>query len=48
MARARKTITPDPYAKPIAKPLPPEQSLPGHLKQFQSNTRANFELVSPY
>ena len=48
MARARKTITPDPYAKPIAKPLPPEQSLPGKLKQFQSNTRANFELVSPY
>jgi len=48
MARARKTITPDPYAKPIAKPLPPEQSLPGHLKQFQSPTRANFELVSPY
>ena len=48
MARARKTITPDPYAKPIAKPLPPEQSLPGHLKQFLSNTRANFELVSPY
>ena len=48
MARARKTITPDPYAKPIAKSLPPEQSLPGHLKQFQSPTRANFELVSPY
>ena len=48
MARARKTITPDPYAKPIAKPLPPEQSLPGKLKQFQSPTRANFELVSPY
>ena len=48
MARARKTITPDPYAKPVAKPLPPEKSLPGHLKQFQSPTRANFELVSPY
>ena len=48
MARARKTITPDPYAKPIAKPLPPEQSLPGKLKQIQSPTRANFELVSPY
>ena len=48
MARARKTITPDPYAKPIAKPLPPEQSLPGKLKQFQSNTRAEFILESPY
>ena len=48
MARARKTITPDPYAKPIAKPLPPEQSLPGHLKQFQASTRAEFVLESPY
>ena len=48
MARARKTITPDPYAKPIAKVLPPEKSLPGHLKQFQSPIRAEFDLVSPY
>lgn len=48
MARARKTITPDPYAKPIAKVLSPEQSLPGKLKQFQAPIRANFDLVSPY
>ncbi len=48
MARARKTITPDPYAKPIAKPLPPSKSLPGKLKQFQAPTRADFDLVSPY
>ena len=48
MARARKTITPDPYAKPIAKVLSPEQSLPGRLRQFQAPTRANFELVSQY
>lgn len=48
MARARKTISPDPYAKPVAKPLPPSQSLPGKLKQFLSPTRAEFDLVSPY
>ena len=48
MARARKTITPDPYAKPLAKPLPPSKSLPGKLKQFQAPTRADFDLVSPY
>ncbi|MCQ2108452.1 MAG: excinuclease ABC subunit UvrB [Fibrobacter sp.] len=48
MARARKTITPDPYAKPIAKVLSPEQSLPGKFKQFQAPVRAQFDLVSPY
>ena len=48
MARARKTITPDPYAKPIAKVLPPEESLPGKLRQFQESVRANFDLVSQY
>jgi len=48
MARARKTITPDPYAKPLMKPLSPEKSLPGKLRQFQAPTRANFELVSQY
>ncbi|SHL40253.1 excinuclease ABC subunit UvrB [Fibrobacter sp. UWEL] len=48
MARARKTITPDPYAKPVGKVLSPEQSLPGRLRQFQEPSRANFELVSQY
>ncbi len=48
MARARKTITPDPYAKPVAKVLSPEKSLPGKLRQFQEPLRANFELVSQY
>ena len=48
MARARKTITPDPYLKPIHKPLPPQQSRPGVLQNFQAPTRAEFQLVSPY
>lgn len=48
MARARKTITPDPYQKPLIKKLTPKQSLPGNLKQFQAPVRANFDLVSPY
>ena len=48
MARARKTISPDPYAKPLVNPLPPSKSLPGKLRQFQAPTRAEFDLVSQY
>lgn len=48
MARARKTITPDPYQKPLIKVLPPELSKPGKLKQFLSPIRAEFDLKSEY
>ncbi|MFA6836735.1 MAG: excinuclease ABC subunit UvrB [Fibrobacteraceae bacterium] len=48
MARARKTISPDPYQKPILKKLTPEQSRPGTLPQFLEPTRAEFDLQSPY
>lgn len=48
MARARKTITPDPYQKPLMKVLPPELSKPGELKEFLSPTRAEFDLQSAY
>ena len=34
MARARKSIRPDPYQKPFIKKLSPEQSKPGILPQF--------------
>ena len=48
MARARKTISPDPYQKPLQKELPPEESRPGVLREFLSPTRAEFDLVSDY
>ena len=48
MARARKSIRPDPYQKPLLKKLSPEQSKPGELPQFLEPTRANFDLQSAY
>lgn len=48
MARARKSIRPDPYQKPLLKKLSPEQSKPGTLPQFLEPTRANFDLQSQY
>ena len=48
MARARKSIRPDPYQKPLLKKLSPEQSKPGTLPQFLETTRARFELHSDY
>ena len=48
MARARKSIRPDPYQKPFIKKLSPEQSKPGILPQFLEPTRANFDLHSAY
>lgn len=48
MARARKSIRPDPYQKPLLKKLSPEQSKPGTLPQFLEPTRANFDLHSQY
>ncbi len=48
MARARKTISPDPFAKPILKPLSPKESRPGILKEFLSPVRAAFDLHSEY
>lgn len=48
MARARKTISPDPYQKPLQKVLSPEESRPGVLREFLSPTRAEFDLKSDY
>lgn len=48
MARARKSIRPDPYQKPLLKKLSPEQSKPGTLPQFLEPTRAHFDLHSDY
>lgn len=48
MARARKTITPDPFQKPLMKVLPPELSKPGELKEFLTPVRAEFDLHSEY
>ncbi len=48
MARARKSIRPDPYQKPLLKKLSPEQSKPGTLPQFLEPTRAHFDLHSAY
>lgn len=48
MARARKSIRPDPYQRPFLKKLSPEQSKPGELPQFLEATRANYDLHSAY
>ncbi len=48
MARARKTISPDPFQKQILKKLSPEESRPGVLKEFMPSSRAEFDLVSSY
>ena len=48
MARARKTISPDPFQKQILKKLSPEESRPGELKEFMPTLRAEFDLVSSY
>lgn len=48
MARARKTISPDPFQKQILKKLSPEESRPGELKEFMPSSRAEFDLVSSY
>lgn len=48
MARARKTISPDPFQKQILKKLSPEESRPGELKEFMPSLRAEFDLVSSY
>lgn len=48
MARARKTISPDPFQKPILQQLSPEESRPGELKEFLAPSRAEFDLVSSY
>lgn len=48
MARARKTISPDPYQKPLLKVLPPEKSRPGILPEFLTPVRAEFDLKSDY
>lgn len=48
MARSRKTISADPFQKPLQKKLSPEESRPGLLKAFQANTRAEFDLQSDY
>lgn len=48
MARARKTISSDPFQKQILKKLSPEESRPGELKEFMSSSRAEFDLVSSY
>jgi excinuclease ABC subunit B len=48
MARARKTISPDPYQKPLMTVLPPSASAPGKLPQFVEPTRAEFLLESAY
>lgn len=48
MAQARKTISPDPYQKPIITELPPEKSKPGILPEFLAPTRAEFDLHSDY
>lgn len=48
MARARKTISSDPFQKQILKKLSPEESRPGELKEFMPSSRAEFDLVSSY
>lgn len=48
MARARKTISKDPFQKTLLKVLPPEQSRPGILPDFLANTRAEFDLQCDY
>src|SRR5574344_1141063 len=48
MARASKTISPDPYQKPLMTVLPPSESAPGKLPQFVEPTRAEFQLESAY
>ena len=48
MARARKTISPDPFQKNLLKVLPPEKSRPGILPEFLENTRAEFDLKCDY
>ncbi|MDR1759915.1 MAG: excinuclease ABC subunit UvrB [Fibrobacter sp.] len=48
MARSRKTISPDPFGKPLLKKLSPEESRPGILKEFIAPTRAEFKLESAY
>ena len=48
MARARKTISPDPYQKELLRVLPPEQSRPGILPEFLAPTKAEFKLECDY
>src|SRR5574344_1528929 len=48
MARARKTISPDPYQKPLMTVLPPSETAPGKLPQFGEPARDEFELEGAY
>ncbi len=48
MARARKTISPDPYQQTLITELSPEKSKPGTLPEFLAPTRAEFDLHSDY
>lgn len=48
MARARKTISPDPYQKELLHVLPPEKSRPGILPEFLAPTKAEFKLECDY
>lgn len=48
MSRSRKSTSPDPFAKPIAVPLPPEKSIPGILNICPPSDPAPFIIKSEY